>query len=107
MRSMGFAAETFSSAVEFLRSPQVSRTFCLIADVNMPQMSGFDLHFRLSQLGNAIPTIFITAYPTENDRARALDAGAISYLAKPFVEADLLAGVRTALARPPSGDRSP
>jgi FixJ family two-component response regulator len=56
VRSVGFAAATFSSAIEFLRSPEVERTSCLISDINMPEMSGFDLFFRLSTLGNAIPT---------------------------------------------------
>jgi FixJ family two-component response regulator len=99
MRSVGFAPRAFSSAIEFLRSSEVSRTACLIADVNMPEMSGFDLFFRLLELGDAIPTILITAYPTENDRSRALDAGVIRYLAKPFADAELLDGVRIALAR--------
>jgi two-component system, OmpR family, response regulator len=74
----------------------------VIADVNMPEMSGLDLCFRLLELGNAVPTILITACPAQNDRARAFDAGVISYLAKPFADA----GVRRALARiPPDGDR--
>jgi FixJ family two-component response regulator len=106
MRSLGFAAKTFSSANEFLSSSQVGRTACLIADVQMPEMSGLDLYFQLSKLGRQIPTILITAYPTENDRSRARDAGVISYLAKPFAEADLLEGVRTALARDPPNDAS-
>jgi FixJ family two-component response regulator len=97
MRSVGFAAETFSSAIEFLRSSQVSRTACLIADINMPKMSGFDLYFRLLELENSIPTILITAYPAESDRSRALDAGVIRYLAKPFDDAELLDGVRICL----------
>ena len=101
MRSVGFAAETFSSAIEFLRSSRVKCTACLIADINMPEMSGFDLYFRLSELGNPIPTIFITAFPSENDHSRALDAGVTHYLAKPFVDAELIDGVRKAVAGPP------
>jgi FixJ family two-component response regulator len=103
VRSVGFAAATFPSAIEFLRSPEVERTACLIADINMPEMSGFDLFFRLSILGNAIPTIFITAFPTDNDRSRALDAGIVSYLAKPFGDAELLDGISIALARGSTG----
>jgi len=98
MRSLGFTAETFSSANEFLSSSQVDQAACLIADVQMPEMSGFDLYFELSKLGRKIPTVLITAYPTENDRSRARDAGIISYLAKPFAEADLLDGVHIALS---------
>lgn len=99
MRSMGFAAAKFSCAEDFLHSSEIDRTACLIADVNMPEMSGFDLYRSLLALGNAIPTILITAYPTENDRLLALEAGVISYLVKPFTESDLLDGVRFALAQ--------
>jgi FixJ family two-component response regulator len=104
MRSMGFAVEAFSSGPDFLRSSQVGCTACLIADVNMPEMSGLDLYHRLSELGNAIPTILITAYPTEEVRSLALEAGIIAYLVKPFAETDLLDGVRIALARHGEGD---
>ena len=106
MRATGFAAETFPSATKFLRSPLLKRAFCVIADVNMPELSGLELYFRLLELGNAIPTILITAFPIENDRSRALGAGVINYLAKPFADADLLNGVRIALSRmPPNGVR--
>ena len=101
MRSTGFAVETFPSAIEFLRSSDCDRFACLIADVNMPEMSGFELYFRLSERDNVIPTILITAYPSNADCSRALGAGIIRYLAKPFVDADLLDGVRAALARDP------
>jgi FixJ family two-component response regulator len=105
MRSMGFSAESFLSANDFLRSSEVSQTACLIADVNMPEMSGLDLYRRLSELGNVIPTILITAYPTDDVRSRALGAGVIAYLTKPFIEADLLDGVHAALAkRQPNDD---
>jgi CheY-like chemotaxis protein len=71
----------------------------LIADVNMPGMSGLDLCHRLSERGNALPTILITAYPTEDVRSPAPAAGVIRYLVKPFVEADLVDAVRIALAQ--------
>jgi FixJ family two-component response regulator len=102
MRAIGFAAETFSSADVFLRSAHVSRTACLIADVNMPGMSGLDLYQRLSELGIPIPTILITAYPMEQTRSLALAAGVIKYLTKPFDEADLIDGVHTALGQSPA-----
>ena len=98
MRSTGFSAETFSSAADFLRSSEMNSAACLIVDINMPEVGGFDLYFKLKELGQMVPTIFITAYPTEDDRSRALDAGAISYLGKPFGDAELLDGVRAALA---------
>lgn len=107
MRATGFAAETFPSAHEFLRSTPLKRVSCVIADVNMPGMSGLELFFQLLELGNAIPTILITAFPAESDRSRALAAGAINYLAKPFADSDLLEGVRAALARiPQNGERN-
>ena len=101
MRAIGFTAEVFSSADSFLRSPHVSRTACLIADVNMPGMSGLDLCKRLSELGIVMPTILITAYPTEQTRSLARAAGVIKYLTKPFDEADLIDGVRIALGQRP------
>ena len=97
MRSMGFSAEAFGSAGDFLDSAHLSRTDCLVADVNMPGMSGLDLHERLAAAGKVIPTILITAYPNERVRARALNAGVLCYLAKPFAEGDLLGCLRTAL----------
>lgn len=63
----------------------------------MPEMTGLDLCRHLSAHGHPIPTILITGYPNEGVRALALEAGVISYLVKPFAEADLLDGVRTAL----------
>ena len=94
---MGFAAEAFSSAEEFLRSSEVNQTDCLIADVNMPGMSGLDLCHRLMERGDAIPTILITAYPTEPVRSLALAMGVIKFLTKPFMESELVEGVRIAL----------
>jgi len=97
MRSVGFAAEVFSSANEFLQSADLGRAACLVADVHMPIMSGIDLHQNLLVQGNTIPTILITAYPSDNDRARALQAGVLCYLAKPFEEQDLLNCIHDAL----------
>jgi FixJ family two-component response regulator len=97
MRSTGLVAEAFSSAEEFLRSPHLGRTACLVADVHMPGMSGLDLHRQVSTLSQRIPTILITAYPNDTVRARALSAGAIGYLVKPFSEDDLLNCIRSVL----------
>jgi FixJ family two-component response regulator len=99
MRAMGYAAEAFSSADEFLHSPKINFTACLIADINMPGTSGLDLHRRVLELGKAIPTILITAYPTEEARSLAVASGVIKFLTKPFVEAELVDGVRLALAQ--------
>jgi FixJ family two-component response regulator len=99
MRSIGLVAQAFSSGEEFLRSPELSRTGCLVVDFNMPKMSGLDLHNHLSRLGNEITTVLITAYPSDDIRARALQAGVICYLPKPFDESDLLNCVQSALDR--------
>jgi FixJ family two-component response regulator len=97
LRSMGFIAAAFSSAEEFLGSANMSRVACLVADVNMPNMSGLDLHQKLLLQGQVIPTILITAYPNDNDQARAIQAGVLSYLTKPFDEDELLNSIRDAL----------
>jgi FixJ family two-component response regulator len=99
MRSIGFVAQAFSSGEQFLRSPELSRTGCLVVDFDMPKMSGLDLHNNLSRLGKEIPTILITAYPSDDIRTRALQAGVICYLPKPFDESDLLNCIQSALGR--------
>jgi FixJ family two-component response regulator len=99
MRSMGLAAEVFASAEEFLRSPDIDRTGCLVVDFSMPNMNGLDLHRSLLRQRKEIPTILMTAYPSDDVRARALQAGVIGYLTKPFSDHELLSYVRTALDR--------
>jgi FixJ family two-component response regulator len=101
MKSLGHRVEAAASAEEFLRSPHICRTSCLIADVQMPGMTGLDLHRHLSASGKPIPTILITAYPDDSVRERAVAAGAIGYLSKPFDESDLLACIRSALTTRP------
>ena len=99
MRSIGLVGQAYSSGEEFLRSPELSRTGCLVVDFDMPKMTGLDLHNNLSRLGKEIPTVLITAYPSDDIRARALQAGIICYLPKPFDESDLLKCIQTALGR--------
>jgi FixJ family two-component response regulator len=84
VRSLGFEARTFASAESFLQSSSPLETRCLILDVQMPNMGGIELQDRLSKLGFEIPIIFITAYPDEAVRQRALQAGAVAFLLKPF-----------------------
>jgi FixJ family two-component response regulator len=84
VRSLGYIAHTFSSADEFLQSPHANDTSCLIADVQMPGMSGVELQSVLLAQGRRMPIIFITAFPEESARTRALDAGAMCFLTKPF-----------------------
>ena len=97
MRSLGYSAETFASAAEFLGSPRLTETACLIADVHMPVMSGIELYRRLIDAGRAIPTILVTAYPNDVDRTRALDDGVICYLRKPVDEQHLTRCLHAAL----------
>jgi FixJ family two-component response regulator len=97
MLSLGYLAAAFPSAEDFLQSRELGKTSCLIADVNMPGMSGLDLHRRLSVSGKPFPTILITAYPDERVREGAMNAGVICYLSKPFDETDLLSCLGSAI----------
>jgi FixJ family two-component response regulator len=97
MRSLGYSVEAFPTAADFLASPRLAETVCLIADVHMPAMTGLELHRRLIEAGYAIPTILITAYPDEDVRARALKDGVVGYLRKPIDQEQLLRCVRAAL----------
>ena len=105
MKSWGYSAEAAASAEEFLSSRHVRSTSCLIADVQMPGMTGLDLHRHLSASGKVIPTVLVTAYPDDGVRERALAAGVSGYLSKPFDENDLLACIRSALTNARSSGR--
>jgi FixJ family two-component response regulator len=98
MRSLGYSVEGFSSAVDFLASPRLLDTTCLIADVQMPMMSGLELHRTLIKAGHIIPTILVTAYPNDIDRGRARDDGVACYLAKPIDETRLMECLHKAFA---------
>ena len=91
MRSLGYNVSTFGSAEEFLNSEQVDGTSFLITDLHMPGLSGLDLQDLLIARGHRFPIIFITGYPDEDVRARAIKSGAIAFLSKPF-NADHLIG---------------
>jgi FixJ family two-component response regulator len=106
LRSHGYVAIAFERAEDFLNSERRLTTACLIADVQMPGMTGPDLHNRLVASGEPIPTILITAYPDQAARARALQSGVRGYLTKPFPEADLIACVQGVLDSRVSGDRA-
>ena len=99
LRSAGFAVQAFASAKDFLDSPYLTRTSCLILDINMPMMTGLDLYRHLASSGRNIPTILITATPDDAHRRRALAGCVVCYLGKPCGDDRLLACVRTALAR--------
>jgi FixJ family two-component response regulator len=101
VRSLGYRADAVGSAQEFLSSRLVRRTSCVIADMQMPGMTGLELYQRLSTSAKPVPTILITAYPDDSVRERALSAGVVGYLSKPFEENDLLACIRSALTHAP------
>ena len=103
LRSLGYAVRTFVSAEEFLGSARLNDTSCVIADVQMPGMSGVDLQARLLTRGYRVPFIFMTAFPEETIRARALKAGAICFLTKPFDRLTLIGCLDTALERHAGG----
>lgn len=94
---LGYSVESFPSAADFLASPILPETSCLIADVHMPGMTGLELYKRLTELGYAIPTILVSAYPNEAVRDRALKDGVTCYLNKPLDDQELERCLRTAL----------
>jgi FixJ family two-component response regulator len=97
IKSMGFIAKAFVQAESFLQSDSILGTACLITDVRMPGMTGIELHERLVGSGKAIPTILVTAFPNDRDRAQAMRSGITGYLTKPFSEDELLGCIRVAL----------
>jgi len=94
---LGYTVETFPSAADFLASRLLPETACLVTDIQMPGMTGVELHGRLIKLGYAIPTILVTAFPDEGVRDRALKDGAVCYLSKPVDDEDLERCLRSAL----------
>jgi FixJ family two-component response regulator len=99
IESFGFRAATFESAESFLRSGQLNDSSCLIVDVQMPGMNGLQLQSHLAACGCGIPIIFITAYDDKESRQRAMQAGAVEFLGKPFSDEHLLQTIRSALQR--------
>ena len=95
--SMGYQAKTFRRAEYFLKSQWIRKTTCLIADVQMPEMTGLELYSSLADLGLRMPTILITAFPNNDDRDRALNAGVSCYLTKPFEKGELIKCIRSTL----------
>ena len=99
LKSLGYAVAVFPSAAEFLASPNLAATACLVADVHMPAMTGIELYQHLIERGHAIPTILITAYPDDGVQERMLTLGVDCYLRKPLVEAVLIDCLQSAVAR--------
>jgi FixJ family two-component response regulator len=97
LHSMGFRAAAFASAQDFLQSGRLPDMACLIVDVRMPRMSGLALQQQLTTAQCPIPIIFITAHGDTETRTRALRAGAVAFLDKPFSDEALLRAVQAAL----------
>jgi RNA polymerase sigma factor (sigma-70 family) len=99
LRSVGLRCETFASAREFLHQPRAEAPACLVLDVMLPDVSGLDLPAELSRQGGDIPIVFMTGHGTIPMSVRAMKAGAVEFLTKPFSGEDLLAAIHQALER--------
>ena len=101
IESLGYGVVTFESAERFLDAACLPEASCLITDLQMPGLSGLDLQSRLIVEGHCVPVIFITAFPEERFQRRAMNAGAVGFLSKPFDENALISCLESALS--PSG----
>jgi FixJ family two-component response regulator len=99
LRSAGFAAKAFASGEDFLREPLPDAPACAVLDVHLPGLDGLDLQRALADKDATLPVVFITGYGDIPTTVRAMRAGAVDFLPKPFDARDLLAAVRLALAR--------
>ena len=99
VESMWMKAEAFASPVDFLNRAVEEQVACLLLDIQLPGMDGFELHDRTVEAGLDSPVIFITAHPDDRTRARARKAEAVAYLEKPFTDKALLDAIETALDR--------
>ena len=99
LRAAGFATETFGSAEEFLDSGRQPSPDCLVLDVHLGRLSGFDLQDRLAASGRSIPIVFITAHDDPSTRERAQRAGDAEYLRKPFEDQSLIGAIHKAISR--------
>jgi FixJ family two-component response regulator len=97
VRSLGFIAHTFASARDFLDSPHLTGSGCLIVDVQMPGMTGIELQQLLRTQGHSVPIIFISAFPDKSIKEQALEGGALGFLSKPFRPAALIECINVAL----------
>ena len=107
VRSIGYCAEEFRSAQEFLDSGRAASTACLILDVRMPGIDGIELQGRLAGSNAAIPIVFITARASDMEESRALQAGAVAFLRKPVGKEALLHVLRGILGKPTSAGGNP
>jgi FixJ family two-component response regulator len=99
IRSEGLRVETFTSAQEFLARPKVAGPSCLVLDVRLPGLSGLDLQKRMVETDREVPIIFITGHGDVPTSVRAMKAGALEFLVKPFADQELLDAIRQAIKR--------
>ena len=99
VESLGYKARAFVSAQDFLQSGAIATTACVITDLQMPGLNGLELQEGLRARGYHTPVILITAYPNEKHRSRAMNAGAIGFLSKPFEEQTLVEWLTAAMKR--------
>jgi FixJ family two-component response regulator len=99
IRSAGLKVETFASAQDFLARPPADVPSCLVLDVGLPGLSGLDLQSRMAQINLEIPIVFITGHGDVPTSVRAMKAGALEFLTKPFLERDLLDAIAQAIER--------
>jgi FixJ family two-component response regulator len=99
VRSAGLAVTTYATAQEFLAGPRIDGPSCLVLDVRLPGVSGLDLQHRMTEAHLEIPIIFITGHGDVPTSVRAMKAGAVEFLTKPFVDADLLTAIHEAIKR--------
>lgn len=99
LRSLGFRVQEFASAQAFIGAQNARETACLILDVRMPGMTGLDLQRHIAASGWRVPIVFITSHADDDARTRALAAGAVAFLSKPFREKEILDAINAALSR--------
>ena len=102
LSTSGFRVEAFASPVAFLESGAAARCACLLTDVRMPEMTGIEVQEHLAKAGHALPVIVMTGHGDVPLAVKAMKAGAVDFIEKPFEEETLLASIRAALARPRS-----
>ncbi len=99
LRAAGFRVETFASAQDYLDRPPAAGIACIVADLRMPGLSGLDLQASLARANRELPMVFISGYGDIPTSVRAMKAGAVNFLPKPFTEGEILAAIAEALAR--------
>lgn len=97
LNAAGFCTTAFDSAETFLETGSTITAACMVLDIHLEGLSGFELRRRLKQMGVEAPVIFITAYDDPALRAQAIDAGAVAYFTKPFAAKSLVAAITNAI----------